>query len=157
MSLPYGGFTTILNPRQMLAFAPWQDVRFGSEADICAAISHVRFTPNSDRESRHAQTVMSALPPKADIYWRIWYLCRVSHPAPHPLNVVFISCSELTAHLGFLERDVDPISGGEDGNRRQEHWPSADPQRHAQCKDHEAQIHWIAGELVGTTSNQFSI
>src|SRR5262249_30985649 len=42
-------------------------VRFGSEADICAAISHVRFTPNSDRESRHPQSVMSALPPKADI------------------------------------------------------------------------------------------
>src|SRR6187551_2731545 len=27
------------------------DVRFGSEADICVAISDVRFTPNSDRES----------------------------------------------------------------------------------------------------------
>jgi hypothetical protein len=27
------------------------DVRFGSKADICAATSHVRFTPNSDRES----------------------------------------------------------------------------------------------------------
>src|SRR4029078_8462727 len=26
-------------------------VRFGSEADICVAISDVRFTPNSDRES----------------------------------------------------------------------------------------------------------
>src|SRR5262245_1381777 len=43
------------------------DVCFGSEADICAAISHVRFTPNSDRESRHPQPVMSALPPKADM------------------------------------------------------------------------------------------
>ena len=48
----------------------------------------------------------------------------VSHPAPHPLNVVFISCSELTAHLGFLEGNVDPISGGEDGDRRNEHWPT---------------------------------
>ena len=27
------------------------DVRFGSLADICTAIGHVRFTPNSDRES----------------------------------------------------------------------------------------------------------
>jgi len=27
------------------------DLRFGSEADICAAKPHVRFTPNSDRES----------------------------------------------------------------------------------------------------------
>jgi len=25
-----------------------RDVRFGSKADICAATSHVRFTPNSD-------------------------------------------------------------------------------------------------------------
>ena len=29
-------------------------VRFGSLADICSAIGHVRFTPNSDRKSRHA-------------------------------------------------------------------------------------------------------
>src|SRR5262249_7023489 len=43
------------------------DVRFGSKADMCSARAHVRFAPNSDRESRHPQTVMSALPPKADI------------------------------------------------------------------------------------------
>src|SRR5262249_12766350 len=42
------------------------DVRFGSKADICAATSHVRFTPNNDRESGLSQKVMSALPPKAD-------------------------------------------------------------------------------------------
>jgi hypothetical protein len=30
------------------------------------AQSHVRFTPNSDRESGFPQMVMSALPPKAD-------------------------------------------------------------------------------------------
>ena len=29
------------------------NVRLGSEADICAAKSDVRFTPNSDRESGH--------------------------------------------------------------------------------------------------------
>src|SRR5262245_2129715 len=29
--------------------------------------SYVRFTPNSDRESGHRQTVMSALPPRADM------------------------------------------------------------------------------------------
>src|SRR5262245_1808129 len=34
---------------------------------MCAAKGNVRFTPNSDRESRHPQTVMSALPPKADM------------------------------------------------------------------------------------------
>jgi hypothetical protein len=29
------------------------NVRFGSKADICAAKSDVRFTPNSDRKSGH--------------------------------------------------------------------------------------------------------
>ena len=42
-------------------------VRFGSLADICSAKGHVRFAPNSDRESGFPQTVMSALPPKADM------------------------------------------------------------------------------------------
>jgi len=39
----------------------------GSKADICGATSHVRFTPNSDRESEIPQKAMSALPPKADV------------------------------------------------------------------------------------------
>jgi hypothetical protein len=43
------------------------DVRYGSEADSCAAKSDVRFAPNSDRKSGFPQNVMSALPPKADI------------------------------------------------------------------------------------------
>jgi hypothetical protein len=43
------------------------NVRFGSKADMCAAKRHVRFTPNSDRESGFRQNVMSALPPKADM------------------------------------------------------------------------------------------
>ena len=43
------------------------NVRFGSKADICAAKIHVRFAPNSDRESGHRQPVMSALPPEADM------------------------------------------------------------------------------------------
>src|SRR5262249_196707 len=50
-------------------------VRFGSKADICAAKGHVRFTPNSDRESRHPQTVMSALPPKADMCSALAHVC----------------------------------------------------------------------------------
>jgi hypothetical protein len=29
------------------------DVRFGSQADMCTAIADVRFTPKSDRKSRH--------------------------------------------------------------------------------------------------------
>src|SRR5262245_55217448 len=43
------------------------DAGFGSLADICFAKGHVRFVPNSDRESGFPQTVMSALPPKADM------------------------------------------------------------------------------------------
>ena len=42
-------------------------VRFGSEADICGATTHVRFAPNSDRESGLPPKVMSAIPPKADM------------------------------------------------------------------------------------------
>ena len=34
---------------------------------MCGAKSDVRFTPNSDQKSRHAEMVMSALPPKADM------------------------------------------------------------------------------------------
>jgi hypothetical protein len=50
-------------------------VRFGSKADICSAIGHVCFTPNSDRKSRHPRKVMSALPPKADMCSAIRHVC----------------------------------------------------------------------------------
>ena len=43
------------------------DVRFGSEADICAATGNVRFASDSDHESGHVPMVMSALTPKADM------------------------------------------------------------------------------------------
>jgi hypothetical protein len=51
------------------------DVRFGSKADMCAAKRHVRFTPNSDRESVIPQKAMSALPPKADMCGAMAYVC----------------------------------------------------------------------------------
>src|SRR5262249_31668912 len=63
-----------------------------------AAQGHVSFTPQN-RTSVSASAI------------------SISHPAPHPLNVVFISRSELTAHLGRLEGGVDPLSGGEDSDR----------------------------------------
>src|SRR5262245_12122528 len=57
-----------------------RNVRYWPKADmsLCAApvrswgvkqsaATHVRFTPNSDRESGHQHTIMSALPPKADM------------------------------------------------------------------------------------------
>ena len=34
---------------------------------MCSARTHVRFTPNTDRESGPPQTAMSALPLKADM------------------------------------------------------------------------------------------
>jgi hypothetical protein len=52
-----------------------RDVRFGSKADIRDAKSHVRFTPNSDRESGFPQTVMSALLPKADMCSALAHVC----------------------------------------------------------------------------------
>src|SRR5215472_14352533 len=42
---------------------------------MCGANRHVRFTSNSDRESRHPQTVMSALPPKADMCSALAHVC----------------------------------------------------------------------------------
>jgi hypothetical protein len=51
------------------------NVRFGSKADICSAKRHVRFTPNSDRESDFPQTVVSALPPKADMCGALAHVC----------------------------------------------------------------------------------
>src|SRR5262245_63710777 len=51
------------------------DVRFGSKADSCSAATHVRFTPNSDRKSRHPQTAMSALPLKADMCTAQAHVC----------------------------------------------------------------------------------
>src|SRR5262245_15323393 len=59
-----GRFTTMLNPMQILAFAPWQDVRFGSSEDVVVSRIDVRFTPKADmcgatRDVRYG--------PKADI------------------------------------------------------------------------------------------
>jgi hypothetical protein len=45
------------------------------KADICAAKTHVRFTPNSDRKSGFPQMVMPALPPKADMRSALAYVC----------------------------------------------------------------------------------
>jgi hypothetical protein len=63
------GIAADLNPR------PFLDVRFGSKADICAATSHVRFTPNSDRESGFPHKIVSALPPKADMCSALAHVC----------------------------------------------------------------------------------
>src|SRR5262245_51726930 len=51
----------------MSIIRPSADVRYGSKADMCSAQAHVRFTPDSDRESGFPRKVMSALPPTADM------------------------------------------------------------------------------------------
>jgi hypothetical protein len=42
---------------------------------MCNAKSHVRFTPDNDRESGHSQNIMSALPPKADMCDATAHVC----------------------------------------------------------------------------------
>src|SRR5215831_4642276 len=42
---------------------------------MCNAIGHVRFTHTSDRKSRHAALLMSALPLKADMCSAIRHVC----------------------------------------------------------------------------------
>jgi len=54
---------------------PWRDVCFGSKADMCGAKRHVRFTPNSDRESGFPQQATSALPPEADMCGALAHVC----------------------------------------------------------------------------------
>jgi hypothetical protein len=49
-------------------------VRFGSKADICGAKRHVRFAPNSDRETGFPQKVMSALTQSGHVQ-RVAYVC----------------------------------------------------------------------------------
>src|SRR5262249_40990646 len=54
-------------PKVLCSATNQANVRFGSKADMCGALGHVRFTPYTDRESGFLQKVMSALPPKADM------------------------------------------------------------------------------------------
>jgi len=42
---------------------------------MCNAKGHVRFAPNSDRESRPEPRIMSALPPKADMCSALGDVC----------------------------------------------------------------------------------
>src|SRR5262245_32796424 len=51
------------------------NVRIGSEADICAAKSDVRFAPNSDRKSGHPQPSCLLYPRKADTCSALAYVC----------------------------------------------------------------------------------
>src|SRR5262245_6922684 len=85
------------------------DVRFGSKADSCNAATHVRFTPNSDQESRHPQTVMSALPSKADMCSARAHVCYgpIADIAREPTNV---DGTPLYNAIGCLQHDVGVVS-----------------------------------------------
>src|SRR6516225_608849 len=71
-----------------------------------------------------------------------------SDPPPHALNVLLIRRPKLAAHLGFFKGDMNPVENGEDRDRRNEHWPSADPDGNAQSYGNEAEIHRIAAKPV---------
>ena len=82
---------------------------------------------------------------------------RGSHPPPHPLDIIIIRRAELAPHLGFLEGDVDPVGGGEHREGYYQHRPGADPHGDAEGDGHEAKIHRVAGEAIGTVGDQGAI
>jgi hypothetical protein len=67
---------------------------------MCSAQAHVRFTPNSDRESDFPQTVMSALPPKADMCSARGHVC-FGPEAEHYCDIVTSGRASFIA--GFVE------------------------------------------------------
>jgi hypothetical protein len=66
--------------------------------------SDVRFTPNSDRESDFPQTVMSALPPKADMCSALAHVCfgPKADIAPNRQSIYLLGTRPFTA----LARDA---------------------------------------------------
>jgi hypothetical protein len=62
-------------------------VRFGSKVDICDATAHVRFTPNSDRKSGLPRKVVSALPPKADMFAVQLGMSALGHKRTSPYSI----------------------------------------------------------------------
>src|SRR5262249_51669121 len=91
--------------------------------DMCSAKRHVRFTPNSDRDSRHPQTVMSALPPKADMGSANAHVCfgPKADIRPHSIDQFISAAEQRLRHdeaerLGGREVDYKLILG------RRLHW-----------------------------------
>src|SRR6516164_70385 len=80
-----------------------------------------------------------------------------SDPPPHALNVLVIRCPKLAAHLGFFKGDMNPVENGEDRDRRNEHWPSADQDGNAQSYGNEAEVHRIAAKPVRAVYHQFAV
>src|SRR6476620_426486 len=87
------------------------DVRFGSLADICGGKGHARFAPNSDRKSGFPQTVMSALPPKADMCSALAHVCfgpkaDITDHCRMTGGGVHVPCRSAPAQLGWAQRDL---------------------------------------------------
>ncbi|MGC1827507.1 MAG: hypothetical protein WA723_17880 [Pseudolabrys sp.] len=75
---------------------------------ICSAKEkeHVRFAPNSDRESGLSQPVMSALPPKADIEWRLCDVCFV------PIADIFSRVTNINVAARLLYKSSRAVIAG---------------------------------------------
>ena len=67
-------------------------VRFGSLADICTAIGHVRFIPESDRESGFPQKSMSALPRKRTCAVQLGMSAMGQNPRARATALAFLPC-----------------------------------------------------------------
>src|SRR5262249_58705231 len=87
------------------------DVRFGSKADICTAAAHVRFTPNSDRESEFPQRAMSALPPKADMCSALAYVRFGPKADMEPFRPQALICSLSVEDVVSRERAANALKG----------------------------------------------
>jgi hypothetical protein len=79
------------------------NVRFGSKADICAATSHVRFVPNSDRESGHpgryhatALTGDASFAEKSRDHRVLIGARHLAEPTPDLSDKLFRNCSALS-------------------------------------------------------------
>jgi hypothetical protein len=65
---------------------------------------HVRFTPNSDRESEFPHKVMSALPPKADMCGTQALLCFGPEAAIGPTSDEYSNARQDNSDLGEFAR-----------------------------------------------------
>jgi len=78
------------------------------KADISAAKTHVRFTPNSDRESGHVPMVMSALPPKADVCGANRHVCFGPIADIGSTSDEHSDARQNNSDLGELAREASP-------------------------------------------------
>jgi hypothetical protein len=93
------------------------NVRFGSKADMCGAPTHVRFTPNSDRESGHPMVDR-----RGQRVQTLWAVCDArqasSRPTKQPSLFIFLTTNQATRRMVFMNwqrastRNVNKIVKG---------------------------------------------